>query len=58
MSVGNWLLGWILTGTMIGVGLWHGWWWVWIGGVVFGIFWWFLPDWLPNNHQDPPEDIR
>ncbi len=59
MTPGNWLLGWVLVGMMIGVGLWHGWWLLAIGGLVFGLFWWFAPDFLDDGpHEDPPEDIR
>ncbi len=58
MTPGNWLLGFILAGIIIGVGVWHGWTLVWAGGIVFGLLWWYVPDFLPHNHQEPPEDIR
>ncbi len=57
MTAGNWLLGWVLCGMMLGVGIWHGWWGLAGLGVVFGIVWWYIPD-IFGTHQDPPEDTR
>lgn len=58
MSVGNWVLGYVFAIVTIGVGLAHGWWLLVFGAIVFGLIWWYVPDLLPGQHEDPPEDIR
>ncbi len=58
MSVGNWLLGYVLAFVILFVGLAHGWTLVWVGGIGFGILWWYVPDWMNHDNQEPPEDIR
>ncbi len=58
MSIGNWLLGYVLASVILFVGLVHGWTLVWLGGIAFAIIWWYVPDWMNHDNHEPPEDTR
>lgn len=56
LTFGQWLLGWVLVLTMIGVGVWRDWLGLMGLGLIWGLFWFFAP--TGSSHEDPPEDIR
>ena len=56
MTIIQWMLGWILVGMMMGFGLTHGWWLLFILSFPAGVLWWYLPDWLNHPKKDHKED--